>query len=203
MGALKDCETVLDTFFGQPVNSLTTGAFLLGGAVIWARSRQLILAVAVIATGIGSFLFHGPMPALSRLAHDTTLWLLVTVVTVKIVIDFRATGAWRHLVGPVALVAIVAVIGRLGATGGPLCHPDSIWQPHGLWHIGAATAVTWWGLHRPRSRAETLDRSQRKRPRGSLDRSRSPLGVLLSLTRKAGPGMSHIPEKPCGLSFPD
>jgi hypothetical protein len=50
--------------------------------------------------------------------------------------------------GPLALLAVVAVIGRLGATGGPLCDPDSLWQPHGLWHVGAAVVVVWWALRR-------------------------------------------------------
>jgi hypothetical protein len=151
MGVSKDCETVLDSFLGQPVNSLTTIAFLVGGIVIWALTRRRILATAMVATGLGSFLFHGPMPRVSQLAHDATLWFLVATVAVTIVADFRSTGAWQHLMGPTALAATVALIGRLGATGEPLCDPDSIWQPHGLWHVGAATAVTWWALGRPRS----------------------------------------------------
>jgi hypothetical protein len=40
----------------------------------------------------------------------------------------------------------VAVIGRLGSTNWPLCDPASPWQTHGLWHLGAAVAVTWWAI---------------------------------------------------------
>ena len=45
-----------------------------------------------------------------------------------------------------------AVVGRLGATGGPLCDPGSWLQPHGLWHISAAAALGWWAVAAPRVR---------------------------------------------------
>jgi hypothetical protein len=43
---------------------------------------------------------------------------------------------------------VVAGIGRLGGSGGPLCNPDSLLQPHALWHVGAAGVATWWAIHR-------------------------------------------------------
>ncbi|MEX1092019.1 MAG: hypothetical protein WEF28_02565 [Acidimicrobiia bacterium] len=49
-------------------------------------------------------------------------------------------------VGPLALLVTSSIVGRLGATGWPLCDLDSVLQPHGLWHVGAAAAVTWWAL---------------------------------------------------------
>ena len=146
MGALKDCEAVVDGFLGQPVNSLTTLAFVVGGFVVWARGRRPLIAVAMIATGVGSWLFHGPMPSYAQIVHDVTLWLLVVVALATIVRDLTRGAPWRPLLGPMALLATVAVIGRLGATGGPLCDPESILQPHGLWHVGAAAAATWWAL---------------------------------------------------------
>ncbi|HEX6219617.1 MAG TPA: hypothetical protein VF115_00840 [Acidimicrobiia bacterium] len=147
MGALRDCEAIGDSFLGQPVNSLTTLAFVIAGVVVWRYSTRPWVAVGLIGTGVGSFLFHGPMPPYSQVAHDVTLWFLVVAVLISIVVDFRSTrGGWRHLLGPLLLLATVAVIGRLGATGNPLCDADSIWQPHGLWHLGSAAAVTWWAV---------------------------------------------------------
>jgi hypothetical protein len=184
MGALKDCETVVDAFWGQPVNSISALAFVLGGALIIARSPHIWIGLASIATGIGSFLFHGPMPPLSQWVHDLTLaWLLLVVAA-----HGRSWERWAHIpglivvailvaipgaanpvgvalaalaivlivmrdrsvatLGPLVLVVAVAIIGRLGATGGPLCDPDSLLQPHGIWHLGAAVAVTWWALGR-------------------------------------------------------
>ena len=151
MGALRDCEAIADSLLGQPVNSLTTLAFVVAGVVVWARTDRRWVAAGLVATGLGSFLFHGPMPSYAQLAHDVTLWFLVAVVVASIVVEFRSTGDWRHLVGPTLLLASVAIIGRLGATGNPLCEPDSLLQPHGLWHIGSAIAVTWWALNHERS----------------------------------------------------
>lgn len=41
--------------------------------------------------------------------------------------------------GPVALSGAAAHV--LGRTGGPLCRPDSVVQPHAYWHLATATAV--------------------------------------------------------------
>jgi hypothetical protein len=184
VGAAADCELIGPGLFGQPVNSLTTIAFLVGGLLVLARRRDRVwVATSLIATGVGSFLFHGPMPAGSEWAHDVTLaWMLVVIA-----VDHRADRARWDLgglatlgvlfavaptvadpvavgltvvalasvlrrersiatVGPLALLAVAALIGRLGATGGPLCDPASLLQPHGLWHIAAAGAVTWWAM---------------------------------------------------------
>lgn len=184
MGALRDCEAVVDAFLGQPVNSLTSLAFVAGGVVILWRSGPKWVGIASVATGVGSFLFHGPMTPRSEWVHDFTLaWLILVVAGVG-----KSWERWTRLpglaalavataipgladpvavalaavaifilvrddrsvstLGPLVLLAIVAVIGRLGATGGPLCDPGSAWQPHGLWHLGAATAVVWWALAR-------------------------------------------------------
>ena len=47
----------------------------------------------------------------------------------------------RSTIGALAVLGLAAVIGRLGATGGPLCDPDSLLQPHGFWHVAAAAAL--------------------------------------------------------------
>lgn len=48
-----------------------------------------------------------------------------------------------------ALAATVAAVGvaaaAMGRTGGPLCDPASLWQPHALWHVMSATAVLLYG----------------------------------------------------------
>jgi hypothetical protein len=182
MGALRDCEAFVDVFWGQPANSVTAVAFVVAGLVIILRSDRVWVGVAAMATGIGSFLFHGPLPDHSELAHDATLaWLLLVVAGVG-----RPWERWTHLpglvalvlvsaipgaadpvaailalvaivmilsqdrsirtVGPLSLLAVVAVLGRLGATGGPLCDPGSLFQPHAVWHLGAAVALAWWAI---------------------------------------------------------
>ena len=187
MGAEVDCERIGTGWLGQPVNSLTSLVFVAAGVIIAGRRPERAwVGVAVAATGIGSFLFHGPVPTGSELAHDVSLaWLLAIVPVVgtrwdrrlilpglaligvflavvpsladPLFIALTATVLFTLVsrdrsfatVGPLALLISSAVFGRLGATGWPLCDPDSVFQPHGLWHLGAAAAVTWWALAAP------------------------------------------------------
>lgn len=183
MGAAVDCELIGPGLLGQPVNTTTTLAFVIAGAVLLGRPRVRWVGVAVVATGIGSLLFHGPMPARAEWAHDVTLaWLILVIVGVDepgerwsrlpglgvIAVLFGLAPALADPVAvgltvvalflvlyrdrsvttlaPLGLIALAAIIGRLGATGGPFCDPESLLQPHGLWHIGAAAGVVWWAL---------------------------------------------------------
>ncbi len=186
MGAAADCEVIAGGLLGQPANTLTTLAFVLAGvAVIVGRPRAGWVGAGLVATGLGSFLFHGPMPPGSEWAHDVSLaWLLTLVagiathweghsripalivlgvvfavvppvadptaaVLAVVVVVSLLRRDWRAAWGPLLLLGTVAVLGRLGATGGPLCHPDSWLQPHGLWHLGSAGAVLWWVWRSP------------------------------------------------------
>ena len=175
----------MDTFLGQPVNTLTTLAFVVAGGIVMRRGGAWWVGAALIATGVGSFVFHGPMPPAAEWLHDTTLaWLLLVVAgvgrrlercthlpgllalgvlfalfpilgdPVGVALAVLAIGLiladerTARTTGPVLLLIVVATIGRLGATGGPLCDPSSPFQTHALWHVGSAAAVTWWALAR-------------------------------------------------------
>jgi hypothetical protein len=184
VGAAADCELIGSGFLGQPVNALTTVAFVVAGIVILTmRPDRTWIGVASIATGLGSFLFHGPMPPGSEWAHDLTLaWLLLTVaidplphrsrwallglgvlgvlfavapgvadpVAVALALLAIASALRQDrspsTIGALTLLGVSAVIGRLGATGGALCDPESLLQPHGLWHVSAAAALGWWAV---------------------------------------------------------
>lgn len=106
MGAAADCESIGGGLLGQPVNSITTVAFVAGG--LWLVSRhpdRRWVGSALMATGIGSFLFHGPMPVGAQWAHDVSLaWLLLVVA---------GTGTrWEratHLLGLVVLAMLFAL----------------------------------------------------------------------------------------------
>jgi len=183
MGAAADCELIGLGLTGQPVNTITTLAFVVAGAYLSSRPRLRWVGIALGATGIGSFLFHGPMPAGSEWAHDVTLaWLILViagigqtwekwtrlrglfviaalfalvpvsadpvavVLTATAVVLILGRDHSAAMLAPLGFIAAVAIIGRLGATGNPLCDPESLIQPHGLWHIGAAVGVVWWAL---------------------------------------------------------
>ncbi len=80
MGAVGDCELIRYEFLGQPVNTTSTIAFVLAGIWLFRTGRARWVAFGLMATGIGSFVFHGPMPAWGDWAHDVSLsWLIVTV----------------------------------------------------------------------------------------------------------------------------
>ena len=181
LGAARDCEAITSGVLGQPVNAVSTIAFLVAGVWVVRRgSRPRWIGIALIATGLGSFLFHGPMPPGSELAHDVSLaWLLaviaghgtkwenwaklptaliLAVVTFllpgvadpfAVLLSILAVGSvlWRDrswaTIGPLLMAGIAGIYGRLGATGGPLCNPSSLWQPHAVWHVLAAVAVGW------------------------------------------------------------
>ncbi|HEU5113590.1 MAG TPA: hypothetical protein VFU96_09740 [Acidimicrobiia bacterium] len=184
MGAAADCEAVGAGFLGQPINTLTTLGFVAAGIIVIVRRQDMRwIGIGLVSTGIGSFLFHGPMPPGNEWAHDVSLAWLVTmiagwgtrwewasripalvvigavvavfpliadplaaVMSAVAVISILIKDRSAATVGPLLLLASVAVIGRLGATGGPLCDPDSLLQPHAIWHLGSALAVTWWAI---------------------------------------------------------
>jgi hypothetical protein len=189
-GAAVDCELIGAGFWGQPVNTATCLAFLIGAAYIWRKRRDPAMSLLVALVGLGSIAFHGPMPPGGEFLHDVTIvWVLAWVILV----ETGRTSRWAliFLAGAVlsaipvvanpsqALLAVGvgvvqirsrdqrplrlltlglllggAVFGRLSASGGPFCDPDSLWQGHGLWHIIAALALTIWAVnlspdHRP------------------------------------------------------
>lgn len=45
------------------------------------------------------------------------------------------------------VLALGAVVGRLSATGKPLCNPDALLQGHSFWHLAAASSVAMWAMH--------------------------------------------------------
>ena len=187
MGATVDCEAIGSGVLSQPVNSLTSLALVIAGAVVFTRIRDVWLSAALAAAGIGSFLFHGPLAPGGEWIHDVTLaWLILVLglhgrnwerrlalpglVTLAAVLSVAPSlgdpitlallaGTLtvllldehrRRAALPLALLIGAAVVGRLGSTRGPLCDADSVLQTHGLWHIGAAVAITWWVTARAR-----------------------------------------------------
>ena len=47
-----------------------------------------------------------------------------------------------------AALAIGVTAYLLGRTGAPLCRPDSLLQPHALWHLLTAVAMAVWTVDR-------------------------------------------------------
>lgn len=190
MGAAADCETIGSGLLAQPVNAVTSLAFVFVAVIVLIRTDDRWVAIGLAGVGIGSFLFHGPLAPGGEWIHDVTLaWLIVLVglrvrgmehvgaplglavigpvfavapeladpLTAALLIltlfALMADQPGRAAAPPLALLGLSALIGRLGATGNPLCDPASLVQTHGLWHIGAAAAVGWWAVARHTARS--------------------------------------------------
>lgn len=110
--------------------------------IVGLRVRGLARVAGPVGLAVIGALFL-VLPAVA----DLLTGALVVVVVVALVEHDRS----RATLGPLALLAASGMIGRLGATGAPLCDPESIFQTHGIWHAGAAIAVAWWatGVHPP------------------------------------------------------
>ncbi len=121
----SDCELIGDGALAQPANALSSLAFSIVGVALigWARRAsgheravRWVLVGALIATGIGSFLYHGPQSAPSNFAHD------ITFLVVVIVVGFANLGAglgWtpRTIWGSVGAAVIVSGV-ALGVSPG-------------------------------------------------------------------------------------
>ena len=114
MGAAADCESIGVGLLRQPINSLTTIAFAVAGLIIITRRpERRWVGVALIATGIGSFLFHGPMPPGGEWVHDVTLaWLLLVVAA-----DGTRWATWSRIPG---LFGIAVLFGLFPVVADPV-----------------------------------------------------------------------------------
>lgn len=115
-----DCERIGDGWLAQPVNALTSLVFSVVGFVViaWALGVQGIerrvrygIGLGLVASGIGSFLYHGPQTAGSQFLHDITF--LATLALIGLA-NLRAGLSWSErtmwVVFGVALGAISVIL---------------------------------------------------------------------------------------------
>lgn len=136
----SDCEALRDGWLGQPVNALSSVAYVLAGAYLLREGGRSVPAVALAAVGVGSVLYHGPMPPGADLVHNASLVGLSAVVVGR---------AWRRRLRRPPTIAVVAAatavaINLMTRTGAPLCRPDSALQGHAAWHALTAVALAAW-----------------------------------------------------------
>jgi len=147
----SDCERIGLGLLAQPVNALTSLAFVVAGAWIVhralgardGRARLILFGCVVASVGVGSVLYHGPQPAPAQNLHDGTI--VVVVVGVGVLELIRARRRFhrdrRGYLLAVAALLLGAVAFTFGRTSSPLCSPGDIVQLHGLWHVFAALAL--------------------------------------------------------------
>jgi hypothetical protein len=89
--AAADCERILQSWWGQPVNTVTAAAFIAAGALVWMRRRDGATGILVASIGVGSIAFHGPMPSWGEFVHDASI--VATLVWVLLV-ESKRTRLW-------------------------------------------------------------------------------------------------------------
>jgi hypothetical protein len=154
----SDCEEIRAGPIAQPVNALSSLAYVAGGSWVAARGVQAERPAAVTfgallgGVGIGSVLYHGPCPPGARETHDSTLAAALALV----VLHNAAAVTGRHrpvprVVQAAAVVAaalpvvasgrftnpVVAVLGLAGAATEAM-----VVRSHGTAGRSAAAALT-------------------------------------------------------------
>jgi hypothetical protein len=154
----SDCEALHGGWLGQPVNALSSLAYVVAGGYVLRRGGRgaLVPAIALGAVGAGSVLYHGPMPAGAELAHDGSLIALAVAAP----LSWLRRAPRRPPAAALVVGAAAIAVNLLTRTGAPLCQPDSVLQGHAAWHILTATAIALW-LGRPKDQ-RCEDRSTRE-----------------------------------------
>jgi hypothetical protein len=168
----SDCEALRDGWLAQPVNTLSSLAYVVAGAYVLRRGGPRVPALALAAVGVGSVLYHGPMTRGAGLAHDGSIVVLAATIPVA---WRRRSLRWPPVTAAIAGAAAIAV-NVLTRTGAPLCRPESLLQGHAAWHALTALAIALW-LAPPGGRRADADvgerRTQPHDPPSALVRSRS------------------------------
>jgi hypothetical protein len=112
--AVGDCERCRSGLVAQPVNTVSSLAFVAAGVpLVRGRGRTArALGWAAVATGLGSVAYHGPGTTLGRYAHDVSLTALLGLMAV----DDAERATDRSL--PRAALVVVPVLAAIGA------HPE-------------------------------------------------------------------------------
>ncbi len=115
----SDCEAIRDAVVAQPVNTMSSAAYVVAGLWLVLRAirtgggdaaTQIIYGIAVAGVGVGSVAFHGPMPSSALLIHDAA------IVAVFAVIAARALGTmlgWTQASWILLSVVLTLVVGIL------------------------------------------------------------------------------------------
>jgi hypothetical protein len=137
----SDCEALHDGLIGQPANSMSSLAYVAVAAYVLRRGAPPAPALALALVGVGSVLYHGPMPPGAEVVHDASL---VALPAAALAVAWRRRAFPRPPTAAVAAIAAGAVVNLLTRTGAPLCRPDSLLQGHALWHVLTAAGTGAW-----------------------------------------------------------
>ncbi|MGH2774071.1 MAG: hypothetical protein ACRDJT_01375 [Actinomycetota bacterium] len=120
------------------------------GAPPKPRIEPLVFGASVVATGLGSALYHGPQPSNADAVHDLSILAVLSQVAfyeVRYRLRDRPVDpeAFRLALASLGLGAVAFALGR---TSSPLCDPGSPLQLHGVWHLLVALSLAAYGRAR-------------------------------------------------------
>lgn len=125
----SDCESWRAGLLHQPVNSLSSLAFVVAGTWIAAhpaddragRLRAAVFGAAVAANGVGSLLYHGPGWPGSTLVHDAAIPAVLLFVAAEDLALLRGWGIRRELTGySLTVAAGLLSLAAVPAATGPV-----------------------------------------------------------------------------------
>ncbi|MCC7078570.1 MAG: hypothetical protein IT198_15735 [Acidimicrobiia bacterium] len=160
----SDCERLRAGPVAQPVNTLTSLAYVAAGLWIGRRRGsgagsglpQRIFGATVVGVGLGSVAFHGAATAWGKWLHDKAILAVVLFVLAwngqRIIAARRRGRSLREIgrdlasthAGLAVLLGVGGAIALASRTGAPLCRPGSRLQGHGVWHVLTAIALVVW-----------------------------------------------------------
>jgi hypothetical protein len=148
-----DCERIRPGLVAQPVNTVTSLAFVAAAAATGLRShrrgtvygaQEITYSSLLALVGVGSVAYHGPQPRGAKVLHDAPIaGLLALALATPLVRKVRGRTSlpgWNPRRGVVlaGLGGAAAAAYAAGRTSAPTCCPDCVVQFHGLWHVLAA-----------------------------------------------------------------
>jgi hypothetical protein len=136
---MADCERLHDGLIAEPINSLSSLAYVPAGVWLWRRGDR-VRGSALMAVGAGSVAYHSVGGPVAHVLHDGTIVAVAGVVAASLPAVARGArpGVLALACGAFALTVPLQLWGR---TGGPLCAPDSVLQAHAGWHVLTAVAL--------------------------------------------------------------
>ena len=103
----------------------------------------VVLAVCSVAE-----FTSGHVPLVMTMGNALFALLLIAGLSIEVVLRRRGVGHLdlRWGIASAATLLVAFAIWNTGKDGGPLCHPESLLQPHAVWHLLDALAA--WLLFR-------------------------------------------------------
>ena len=125
--AASDCERIRPGLIGQPMNTVSSLAFVAAAIPIAKRAREArspawsAVAASAALAGIGSVAYHGPGGRMAKAVHDAGIVALVGTMAIARLREQPIRARPRAA----ALGAGAFALHALSRTGGPLCSCNS------------------------------------------------------------------------------